>query len=92
MSLPAPGFRTFGFIAPELFNFLSVCQVLERCRLQKTLSSWPTAHGSDVELSAESDATLQHDGKPEEGEDEANQNAGKEESVREQDLQAQVCV
>lgn len=75
-----------------MFNFLSVCQVLERCRLQKRLSSGPKAQRSDVELSAESDTILQHDGKPEEEEHMVNQSAGTEESVREQDLQAQVCV
>ncbi|CAI5649503.1 unnamed protein product [Oreochromis niloticus] len=64
--------------------------ILERCRLQKRLSSGPKAQRSDVELSAESDTILQHDGKPEEEEDKANQSAGTEESVREQDLQAQL--
>ncbi|XP_034547179.1 uncharacterized protein LOC117818424 isoform X2 [Notolabrus celidotus] len=65
--------------------------ILERCRLQKSLSSGPKALGSDVELSAESDAVLQPDGEPEgEEEDTASQSAGKEEPVREQDLQAQL--
>lgn len=45
-----------------------------------------------MERSAESDAVLQPDGEPEEEEDTASQSAGKEEPVREQDLQAQVCV
>lgn len=69
------------------FVSLSVCQVLERCRLQKRLSSCPKAPGSDVELSAESDTVLQPDGEPEEEQDTASQSTGNE-----QDLQAQVCV
>uniref|UniRef100_A0A3Q3NME4 DUF4590 domain-containing protein n=2 Tax=Labrus bergylta TaxID=56723 RepID=A0A3Q3NME4_9LABR len=65
--------------------------ILERCRLQKRLSSGPKAAGSDVELSAESDGVLQPDGEPEEEEeDTASQSAGKEEPVREQDLQVQL--
>lgn len=74
------------------FSSFSVRQVLERCRLQKRLSSCTKALGSDVELSAESDTVLQPDGEPEEEEDKTSQSAGKEEPVKEQDLQAQVCV
>ncbi|MED6233842.1 hypothetical protein ATANTOWER_017458 [Ataeniobius toweri] len=66
--------------------------ILERCRLQKRLSSsCPKAQNSDVELSAESDTIPQPDGELEE-EDTAGQDAAKEEPVQEQDLQAQVCV
>ncbi|XP_036953636.1 uncharacterized protein LOC119019287 [Acanthopagrus latus] len=64
--------------------------ILERCRLQRRLSSCPKAPGSDVELSAESDTVLQPDEEPEEEEDTASQSAGKEEPVKEQDLQAQL--
>lgn len=64
--------------------FLLLYQVLERCRLQKRLSSDPKSPGSDVELSAESD-TVQ----PEEEAEE--EDAGEEEPVPEQDLEAQVC-
>ncbi|MEQ2239755.1 hypothetical protein ILYODFUR_007776, partial [Ilyodon furcidens] len=63
--------------------------ILERCRLQKRLSSsCPKAQNSDVELSAESDTIPQPDGELEE-EDTAGQDAAKEELVQEQDLQAQ---
>ncbi|XP_044053721.1 uncharacterized protein LOC122876887 [Siniperca chuatsi] len=71
-------------------NKTSKVLVLERCRLQKRLSSCPKAPGSDVELNAESDTILQPDGEPEEEEDTASQSAGKEEPVKEQDLQAQL--
>lgn len=82
--------RGDSFIAAELVLFsFSAWKVLERCRLQKRLSSCPEAQGSDVELSAESDTVHQPDGEPEEEEDAANQSAGNE--VQEQDLQAQVC-
>ncbi|XP_021180203.2 glutamate-rich protein 3 [Fundulus heteroclitus] len=69
--------------------------ILERCRLQKRLSSsCPKAQNSDVELSAESDTIPQPDGEPEEeeeeGEDTAGLDAAKEEPVQEQDLQAQL--
>ncbi|XP_054867129.1 uncharacterized protein LOC118469747 [Amphiprion ocellaris] len=63
--------------------------ILERCRLQKRLSTCPEAHGSDVELSAESDTIQQPDGEPEEEEEEEDV-AGKEQPVEEQDLQAQL--
>ncbi|KAK2837967.1 hypothetical protein Q5P01_015179 [Channa striata] len=74
---------------PNKHNWFKA-NILERCRLQKKLSSCPRAPGSDVELSAESDTILQPDGEPEEEEDTANQSAGKEEPVKEQDLQAQL--
>lgn len=45
-----------------------------------------------MELSAESDTVLQPDEEPDEEEDKASQSAGKDEPVKEQDLQAQVCV
>lgn len=80
---------THGATAPGFSHFLSVHQVLERCRLQKRLSSCPTDQGSDVELSADSDTMPP----PEEEEGgEACQNPGEEEAVEEHDLQAQVCV
>ncbi|KAK5601985.1 hypothetical protein CRENBAI_018172 [Crenichthys baileyi] len=64
--------------------------ILERCRLQKRLSSsCPKAQNSDVELSAESDTIPQPDGELAE-EDTAGQDAAKEEPVQEQDLQAQL--
>lgn len=68
------------------------CQVLERRRLQKRLSSCPRALESDVERSAESDMAPPCDGEPKAEEDATSQSAGKEEPVKEQDLQAQVCV
>ncbi|KAK2901782.1 hypothetical protein Q8A73_011528 [Channa argus] len=74
---------------PNKHNWFKA-NILERCRLQKKLSSCPKAPGSDVELSAESDTILQPDGEPEEEEDTANQSAGKEEPAKEQDLQAQL--
>ncbi|KAF0034215.1 hypothetical protein F2P81_014281 [Scophthalmus maximus] len=66
--------------------------VLERCRLQRRLSSCPKAPGSDVELSPESDTILQPDEEPEE---EGEGNPGgpspdKEEPDTEQELQAQL--
>ncbi|XP_016529695.1 glutamate-rich protein 3 [Poecilia formosa] len=68
--------------------------ILERCRLQKRLSSsCPKAQNSDVELSAESDTVLQPDGELAEEEEEehtAGQDAAKQEPVQEQDLQAQL--
>ncbi|KAI9540306.1 hypothetical protein NQZ68_042116 [Dissostichus eleginoides] len=74
---------------PNKHNWFKA-NILERCRLQKSLSSFPGAPGSDVERSAESDTVLQPDGEPEEEEDTASQSAGREEPVREQDLQAQL--
>ncbi|KAL7391259.1 hypothetical protein ABVT39_006785 [Epinephelus coioides] len=74
---------------PNKHNWFKA-NILERCRLQKRLSSCPKAPGSDVECSAESDTVLQPDGEPEEEEDTASQSAGKEEPVKEQDLQAQL--
>lgn len=91
----ALGFRRESFVAPELtFLFLSffVCQVLERCRLQKQLSSCPKAPVSDVEHSGESDTVPQSDGGPAEEDDVTSQSAGKEKPVKERDLQAQVRV
>ncbi|XP_072290145.1 uncharacterized protein [Eucyclogobius newberryi] len=58
--------------------------ILERCRLQKKLSSGPKSPGSDVELSAESES-VQPEEEPEEPEEEEE-----EEPVPEQDLEAQV--
>ncbi|XP_074525770.1 uncharacterized protein LOC141790037 [Halichoeres trimaculatus] len=82
---------------PNKHNWFKA-NILERCRLQKSLSSGPKAPGSDVELSAESDVVLQPDGEPEKEEEEeeeeeeeaGSQSAGKEEPVRGQDLQAQL--
>ncbi|XP_037634058.1 uncharacterized protein LOC119493095 isoform X2 [Sebastes umbrosus] len=74
---------------PNKHNWFKA-NILERCRLQKRLSSCPKAPGSDVERSAESDTVLQPDGEPEEEEDTASQSAGREEPVKEQDLQAQL--
>ncbi|XP_047447569.1 uncharacterized protein LOC125012020 [Mugil cephalus] len=73
--------------------------ILERCRLQKKLSSNPRAQrGSDVELSPESDSGPRPDdeepGKEEEEEEEEedapSQNPEVEEASKEQDLQAQL--
>ncbi|XP_029960127.1 protein NLRC5 [Salarias fasciatus] len=64
--------------------------ILERCRLQKRLSSCPEARGSDVELSAESDTVPPPDGEPGGEEDLSGHSAGKDEPVKEQDLQAQL--
>lgn len=47
---------------------------------------------SDVERSAESDTAPQCDGEPKAEEEPTSQSVGKEEPVKEQDLQAQVCV
>ncbi|XP_051278739.1 uncharacterized protein LOC127376141 [Dicentrarchus labrax] len=75
---------------PNKHNWFKA-NILERCRLQKKLSSCPPqAPGSDVERSAESDTVPQPDGEPEEEEDADSQGAGKEEPVKEQDLQAQL--
>ncbi|KAK5870810.1 hypothetical protein PBY51_003725 [Eleginops maclovinus] len=74
---------------PNKHNWFKA-NILERCRLQKRLSSFPEAPGSDVERSAESDTVLQPDGEPEEEEDTASQIPGRQEPVREQDLQAQL--
>lgn len=75
-------------------HVLFACQVLERCRLQKRLSSGPAAPDSAVEHSAESDAAPQAGAGPE-GEEEdndsaASHSAGNQTPVKEQDLQAQV--
>lgn len=70
-----------------------MCKVLERCRLQKRLSSCPAAADSAVEHSAESDTVPRTDGGQEEEEEEddaASQSAGNHTPVKEQDLQAQV--
>ncbi|XP_011477087.2 uncharacterized protein LOC105354674 isoform X2 [Oryzias latipes] len=64
--------------------------ILERCRLQKSLSSSPKAQSSDVELSAESDNPVQADGEREEEEDTARHSEKKEEPVKEKDLEAQL--
>ncbi|RVE67824.1 hypothetical protein OJAV_G00085780 [Oryzias javanicus] len=67
--------------------------ILERCRLQKSLSSSPKAQSSDVELSAESDNSVQADEEREEEEEEedaARHGENKEEPVKEQDLEAQL--
>ncbi|GLD54338.1 uncharacterized protein AKAME5_000697300 [Lates japonicus] len=69
---------------PNKHNWFKA-NILERCRLQKRLSSCPKAPGSDVELSAESDTVLQPDGEPEEEQDTASQSTGND-----QDLQAQL--
>lgn len=94
--LCALGFGRDSFIASLLFSFffffLFACQVLERCRLQKRLSSCPKAPGSDVRHGAESDTVPQSDGEPAEREDTASLSTGEEEPVKEQDLQAQVRV
>ncbi|XP_044186061.1 uncharacterized protein LOC122966127 [Thunnus albacares] len=74
---------------PNKHNWFKA-NILERCRLQKRLSSCPKASGSDVELSAESDTVLQPDGEPDKEEDKASQGSGEEEPVKEQDLQAQL--
>ncbi|XP_035513878.1 uncharacterized protein LOC118325351 [Morone saxatilis] len=75
---------------PNKHNWFKA-NILERCRLQKKLSSCPPqAPGSDVERSAESDTVPQPDEEPEEEEDADSQSAGKEEPVKEQDLQAQL--
>lgn len=69
-------------------------QVLERCRLQKRLSSGPAAPDSAVEHSAESDASQQAGEGPDEEDDKehaASHSAGNQTPVKEQDLQAQVC-
>ncbi|XP_034026803.1 uncharacterized protein LOC117510981 [Thalassophryne amazonica] len=63
--------------------------LLERCRLQKKLSSSLKATSSDVEPSAESDTILQPDEESEE-KDIVSQSPGKEEPLDEQDLQAQL--
>lgn len=72
----------------------SLCErVLERCRLQKSLSSSPKAQSSDVELSAESDSPVQADEeRKEEEEDTERPGENKEEPVKEQDLEAQVSI
>nr|XP_020453918.1 uncharacterized protein LOC109959126 [Monopterus albus] len=70
---------------PNKHNWFKA-NILERCRLQKKLSSCPKASSSDVELSAESDTILQ----PEEEEDRASKSTGKEDPIKEQDLQAQL--
>lgn len=101
----ALGFGRDSFIAPKLLVFLLfsphclrapfVCKVLERCRLQKRLSSCPAAPDSAVEHSAESDTVPQTDGGPEEEEEvdeAASRSAGNHTPVKEQDLQAQVRV
>ncbi|XP_077378136.1 uncharacterized protein LOC144019152 [Festucalex cinctus] len=62
--------------------------MLQRCRLQKRLSSEPKAPSSDVEHSEESDTVFRPDGEPDKGEEEE----GEEEPVHEQDLQAQLEV
>ncbi|KAF7644456.1 hypothetical protein LDENG_00221690 [Lucifuga dentata] len=74
--------------SPNKHNWFKA-NILERCRLQKKLSLCPKAMSSNVELSAESDNALQPDGEPEE-EDAASQETGKDEPVKEQDLQAQL--
>lgn len=77
-------------------HVLFACQVLERCRLQKRLSSGPAAPDSAVEHSAESDAAPQAGAGPEGEEEEedndsaASHGAGNQTPVKEQDLQAQV--
>ncbi|KAM3610326.1 uncharacterized protein V6R79_002307 [Siganus canaliculatus] len=73
---------------PHKHNWFKA-NILERCRLQKRLSSCSKAPNSDVEHSAENDTVPQPDAEPEE-EAEANQTVGKEEPVQEQDLQAQL--
>nr|XP_046242340.1 uncharacterized protein LOC124057815 [Scatophagus argus] len=74
---------------PNKHNWFKA-NILERCRLQKRLSLCPRAPDSDVEQSAESDTVPQPDGGPEDEEDTARQTAGKQEPVKEQDLQAQL--
>lgn len=76
-------------------HVLFACQVLERCRLQKRLSSGPAAPDSAVEHSTESDAAPQAGAGPEGEEEEDNDSAashgaGNQTPVKEQDLQAQV--
>ncbi|XP_035494567.1 uncharacterized protein LOC118313328 isoform X2 [Scophthalmus maximus] len=76
---------------PNKHNWFKA-NILERCRLQRRLSSCPKAPGSDVELSPESDTILQPDEEPEE---EGEGNPGgpspdKEEPDTEQELQAQL--
>lgn len=68
------------------------CQVLERHRLQKRLLSCPRALESDVEPSEESDTVPECDEEPKADKDTASPSAGKEEPVKEQDLQVQVRV
>ncbi|XP_055080230.1 uncharacterized protein LOC129456530 [Periophthalmus magnuspinnatus] len=68
---------------PSKHNWFKA-NILERCRLQKKLSSGPKSPGSDVELSAESES-VQPEEEPEEEEEEEE-----EEPVPEQDLEAQV--
>lgn len=73
-------------------HVLFACQVLERCRLQKRLSSGPAAPDSAVENSAESDSAPQAGAGPEREEEDsaASHSAGSQTAVKEQDLQAQV--
>ncbi|XP_068166223.1 uncharacterized protein [Antennarius striatus] len=73
---------------PNKHNWFKA-NILERCRLQKRLSSWPKVLDSDVEQSGESDTVSQPDGEPE-LDGTASQNAGKQEPTKEQDLQAQL--
>ncbi|XP_013879458.1 glutamate-rich protein 3 [Austrofundulus limnaeus] len=73
-------------MSAELNKHWFKANILERCRLQKRLSSCPKDQASDVELSAESDTAPQ----PEEEAGTACQKPGEEESVEEQDLQAQL--
>ncbi|TKS78472.1 Glutamate-rich protein 3 [Collichthys lucidus] len=74
---------------PNKHNWFKA-NILERCRLQKKLSSCPKAPDSNVEQSAESDTVPQPDEEPEKEEDTDSQSAVKEEPVKEQDLQAQL--
>ncbi|XP_029685416.1 NACHT, LRR and PYD domains-containing protein 3 [Takifugu rubripes] len=75
--------------SPNKHNWFKA-NMLERRRLQKRLSSSPGALESDVERSAESDTAPQCDEEPKAEEDATSQSAGKEEPVKEHDLQAQL--
>ncbi|XP_047197046.1 uncharacterized protein LOC124852351 [Hippoglossus stenolepis] len=74
---------------PNKHNWFKA-NILERCRLQKRLSSGPRALGSDVELSPESDTVLQPQGEPEEEEDTGSQSPDEDEPDKEQELQEQL--
>ncbi|XP_029017154.1 NLR family CARD domain-containing protein 3 [Betta splendens] len=79
-----------GALEPSRHKWFKA-NILERCRLQKKLSSCPRAAGSDLEPSAESDAASQPDAEPEEEEEAAaDEPDGDQEPAKEQDLQAQL--
>nr|XP_019954616.1 PREDICTED: uncharacterized protein LOC109636990 [Paralichthys olivaceus] len=74
---------------PNKHNWFKA-NILERCRLQKRLSSGPGAPGSDAELSPESDTVPQLHGEPEEEEDTGSRRPDEEEPDKERELQEQL--